>query len=77
MFAITVDDITLTPDDIDYAQAEDEDDNVVSDFVNAEWYRIFLTDIGFDKHSTWEVVASREELDSSSLEYLLEVIQST
>lgn len=74
---IAIENITLEPWEIDYIDPEDDDDNVIQDFINAPWYRIHLNDDGFDRLGTWEVLADREELDGSSLELILEVIQPT
>jgi hypothetical protein len=77
MFTITLDGIELTGDDIDFVTPEDEDGNETEDFINAYGYTITLTDSGWDKAESAEIYVTREELDGTTYELLLDIIQPT
>ncbi|RCJ36921.1 hypothetical protein A6770_14945 [Nostoc minutum NIES-26] len=75
MFAITLGGVKLTGDDIDFVSPEDEDGNETDDFINAYGYRVTLMDSGWDKAGAAEIYVTREELDGTTYELLLEIIQ--
>ncbi|MFN6537056.1 MAG: hypothetical protein RM021_011875 [Nostoc sp. EkiNYC01] len=77
MTYITLDGIALDGSDIDFVTAYGADGNETSDINGAFEYTVTLTDSGFDKAEAAEIFVTRDELDATSYERLLEIIQPT
>ncbi|MBW4678243.1 MAG: hypothetical protein KME52_30975 [Desmonostoc geniculatum HA4340-LM1] len=77
MFTITLDGIELEGSDIDFVTAYAADGQVTDDFLNALEYTITLTDSGLDLAERSEIFVTREDLDATTYERLLEIIQPT
>lgn len=77
MFQIQVKGYTLIGDDIDFVTALDDNLDETEDFLNAPRFAITLTDEGLSRHSTAEIYVTKDELDGSTYELILEVIQPT
>ncbi|MDZ8221850.1 hypothetical protein [Nostoc sp. ChiVER01] len=54
-----------------------KDDKQTDNFLEADEFTVVLTDEGRDRLETAEVYVTRDELDSSTYELILECIQPT
>lgn len=77
MPTLTLDDYEVYGDEIDFILCYGTDGEETEDFLNAVEFSVNLTDECWERLGISEITVAREDLDNTSYELILEVIQPT
>ncbi|MBD2208758.1 hypothetical protein H6G27_02590 [Nostoc linckia FACHB-104] len=77
MPTLTLDEYEVYGGEIDFITCYDADGNETDDFLNAVEFSVNLTDEGWDRIGVPEITVTKDELDGTTYELILECIQPT